>query len=454
MFLIRLVFKLALLLIPILLLGAPVFVLLAGVQSLPLVLEGGSMRHEDVGRIKAMLKQHDPRTLQDGEVRPLTVNQRDLDLMLNTALPQLGQQRAAVDLNPGAANIKYTLALPENPLGKYLNLSALLSQQDDQLEIHRLGVGGSSVPGWAINPVIAAADFVLKGQFEEYRGMRAALKELQLQQDQVYVVYQWNAELAEQIQDRGRDLLLPEADRERIIAYYGEVSRLSHERGGSHSLAVLLQPLFALALERSESSGSPQAENRALFLTLGVVVQGSSIERLVGDRGDLPPRTSGNMGLSLGQRGDPAETRKCSARSPRTSGNMGLSLGQRGDLAEHFLVSAAITAGGGVGLADAAGVFKEISDSRGGSGFSFPDLLADRAGVVLAETAMGSPAAEVQRFMAANTQELAFMPSWSRLPEGMQEMEFTSRYEHLDSASYARVKDEIERRIAACAVYQ
>ena len=41
-------------------------------------------------------------------------------------------------------------------------------------------------------------------------------------------------------------------------------------------------------------------------------------------------------------------------------------------------LSAAIAAAGGGVLADTIGVFKELDDSRGGSGFSFIDLLADR----------------------------------------------------------------------------
>ena len=49
----------------------------------------------------------------------------------------------------------------------------------------------------------------------------------------------------------------------------------------------------------------------------------------------------------------------------------------------HLLISAARAAEGGGPLSDAIGVYKEVSDSRGGSGFSFNDLAADRAGTRL-----------------------------------------------------------------------
>ena len=53
------------------------------------------------------------------------------------------------------------------------------------------------------------------------------------------------------------------------------------------------------------------------------------------------------------------------------------------DLAQHFIVSAVIAAAGGTPIAAAAGVYKELNDARDGSGFSFSDIAADRAGRAL-----------------------------------------------------------------------
>ena len=131
-----------------------------------------------------------------------------------------------------------------------------------------------------------------------------------------------------------------------------------------------------------------------------------------------------------------------------------LTLGGRNDLAKHFSVSAAITAAAGSTLADNIGVFKEVDDSRGGSGFSFADLLADRAGVSLAEVALGPRARELQQHMGNRTQEADYMPGFDALPEGLMELEFRARYEDLDSAAYALVNREIERRLASCAIYR
>ena len=62
------------------LLVATVVLFYQGLQPEPLVSVTGSARQQDVGRLKAMLEQHDPRDLRDGEARTVTVIQRDLNV--------------------------------------------------------------------------------------------------------------------------------------------------------------------------------------------------------------------------------------------------------------------------------------------------------------------------------------------------------------------------------------
>jgi len=130
-------------------------------------------------------------------------------------------------------------------------------------------------------------------------------------------------------------------------------------------------------------------------------------------------------------------------------------LAGRNDLAQHFAISSAIAVAGGSVLADAIGAYKELDDSRGGSGFSFADLLADRAGVELAEAATGSAAQSVQRLMAKDgLQESDFMPSLDNLPEGLMEMQFRQGFGDLDDARYGDVKREINTRLALLPLYR
>ncbi|MBW1767294.1 MAG: hypothetical protein JRJ65_09625 [Deltaproteobacteria bacterium] len=133
-----------------------------------------------------------------------------------------------------------------------------------------------------------------------------------------------------------------------------------------------------------------------------------------------------------------------------------LTLRGRQDLALHFLVSAAIAVSAGGGMADFMGLFKEMDDSRGGSGFSFADLAADRAGVKFANAGTGSSfsANLLQQQMSGQLKEGDFMPRVDHLPEGIMELELKKKYKDLDSATYRIVDEEIERRIVACRVYR
>jgi hypothetical protein len=60
----------------------------------------------------------------------------------------------------------------------------------------------------------------------------------------------------------------------------------------------------------------------------------------------------------------------------------------RADWPKHFTVSAALTVLSLERASDAVGVLKEELDADGGSGFSFGDLLADRAGTAFADLAI------------------------------------------------------------------
>ena len=101
-------------------------------------------------------------------------------------------------------------------------------------------------------------------------------------------------------------------------------------------------------------------------------------------------------------------------------------------------------------------MYKEIEDSHGGSGFSFNDIAADRAGTRFGELATTSDngAQKVQRLLTAGLHESDIMPEVKDLPEYMQEIEFKRRYGGIGSPAYIKMTNEIERRIAALSLYR
>ena len=148
----------------------------------------------------------------------------------------------------------------------------------------------------------------------------------------------------------------------------------------------------------------------------------------------------------------PPDTIVASAASWPAPRPLVLTLRQRDDSALHFLISAVIAAQAGTPLADAVGVWKELADARaGGSGFSFNDLAADRAGARVGERAVRD-AGQLQARFAAGPPESDFMPNAADLPESMPEAAFVARYGGIGAAPYNRMLAEIEKRVAALPV--
>jgi uncharacterized protein YfiM (DUF2279 family) len=218
----------------------------------------------------------------------------------------------------------------------------------------------------------------------------------------------------------------PEENVARLRAYHERIVAISQKLPPSASLAELLVPMMALASERSATS-SPADENRAALIAMTIFVNGWNPARVVPDARDWP---------------------RAHRRSLRLAG--------RHDLAQHFIVSAVIAAAGGTPIAAAAGVYKELSDARDGSGFSFSDIAADRAGERFGALATQSDqsAREMHQRTAAGLRDADVMPSIAGLVDNMTEAEFQLRFGGVGSVTYNNVIDDITKRVLALELYE
>jgi len=408
------------------LLAATALLALYGIESAPLVEPPRQLSHDDIERIRLLLREHDPRRLTRQEDRTLVLTERDLNLLLQYAGPHLADTGGQLQLQPGSAQARLSVPLPGSPPAGYLNIRADFAATDETLRLERLSLGDLALPVWLLDPVLRQGHRLLLERNADYRTAIEAVRALRLEDQRLVLEYRLDPAVVSQLRQRGKGYLFPQADNQRMLAYQSELARLAGALGTRHtSLAGVLPALFQLAAERS-SGGDAQAENRALILTLTLHALGMNPDRFFEVPQEMPV-------------------------VPR----LRLTLLGRHDLAQHYLVSAALAISGGSVLAAAIGEFKELDDSRRGTGFSFPDLLADRAGIRLAELATGSrqQARRLQQQLGAAQQEADFMPRIDDLPEGIMELEFKHRYRDLDSEAYRLVQDEIDRRLATCRVY-
>lgn len=180
-----------------------------------------------------------------------------------------------------------------------------------------------------------------------------------------------------------------------------------------------MPPLFTLASQRSAGGADALAENRAALLTLALQATGRRMSDLVPAIQAAPQRQP-----------------------------VVVTLAGRDDFAQHFLISAVVALEGGGPLADAIGVYKEVADLRDGSGFSFNDIAADRAGTRLGLLARRDPRT-LQDRLARGAPERDFMPDVADLPEFLGRRDFLATYGGVDAPPYRRMLADIDRRLDA-----
>ncbi len=121
-------------------------------------------------------------------------------------------------------------------------------------------------------------------------------------------------------------------------------------------------------------------------------------------------------------------------------------LAGRTDLANHWALSAALAVSLGDDVGRAMGEWKELSDSRpGGTGFSFVDLAADRAGLALARRATdpATAAATAKRLQSADAGYLLPIRALA-LSEGLSEQQFVAGFKTINSAQFDAAKARID----------
>ncbi len=385
-------------------------------QDAPSVPPGVKLTPQDIANAKRIIDQHGPRRARADGPRSVAITEQELSLILNYAASRLGRGSARAALRPGSASLQASVEIPHSPFGRYLNVDAGLRDTGRLPRFDHLRIGSLPVPA-------AIADFLLKESIRRMastdRGELAAdiVKGASIVDGRLTITYVWSGD----IEERVRAAVLSPADEARLHAYHDRLVETLAKVPDKVSLATLMPPMFQAVLERS-ASGDAIAENHAAIMVLAFYANGTELAAIA------PAAASW-------------------ARPARRT----ITLGGRDDFAKHFLISAAIAAKAGSPLADAVGLHKEVADSRGGSGFSFNDIGADRAGTRFGEVASESPerARRLSQALARGVKESDFMPDVADLPEFMPEAEFKRRFGGIGGAGYNEMMARIEARVAS-----
>ena len=391
----------------------------AMLQAEPAVAATQDVNHEDVARALSLLRTHDPRQARAGVVSSALVRERDVEVLLNHAAHRWFAAASRVQLQPRRATIQLSTHAPSNPFGRWLNLELQLEETGGLPVIDSFRIGRLPLPPWLAERIgLYAVDRFGLGQ--ELQLAAEVVRRVRFNPQQVLVTYAWQGD------SMGRlfDGLLTAEELKRLRFYSDLLAELTARRAPSFEMpmAQLLGPMFELARQRSAGGNDAAAENRAVLVALTLYANGRTV-------GSVAPV----------------------ARSWLRARPMRLMLAGRADFPLHFLVSATLASEGTTPLSKAIGVYKEVADSRGGSGFSFNDMAANRAGTRFGALAVQDPQ-RLQDLVARGVSDGELLPRTDDLPEFMAEPEFLRRYGGVGKPAYNALLAEIDRRIGLLAL--
>lgn len=374
---------------------------------------------DDVARVYSMLRTHDPRQARPGLVSTALVRERDLDVLINQGARRWLSLNSRVQLEREAATVQLSVELGQHPLlvfGRWLNVDIRLVQTAGLPVMDAVQVGRLPVPIWLAERVAGwwLSRFAFKAEVDLALDV---VRRVRFAPQQMLVTYAWQGDSLGRLLS---GLVTPE-ELNRLRAYSDRLVEVAarHHSGWQMPMVDMLQPAFELARRRTLAGGEAAEENRAALMVLTLHANGRGLAQVLPAARQWP--------------------------RPRP---LQLLLGGRQDFPLHFLVSASLASEGTTPLSKVVGVYKEVSDSRGGSGFSFNDMAANRAGTRFGEKLLRSPQ-QMQDLLSRGVKDADLLPRVDDLPEFMPEPEFVRRFGGVGAPAYNALLADIDGRIAA-----
>jgi len=395
------------------LLGATLMLAMLATDGKALVERSEAISPTAVAQAKRLFAANDPRQQQRGEVRTIVVPASLLDEGVNYLAGRYLHGRGALRLQKEGATVALSVALPPR---RFLNLRAVVAPGERMPRIASAHLGTLPLPTALIE--FAAAQAITAYGFEKEWEMAAqALRQVSFDVagGTASLTYAWEPDIL----DRARAAAQSEADIKRLReSQLSLAALLAHRAPGTR---ISLAEVLAATIPTSEDAS---LRGRATLLVLASHLAGKDLAAVV-----------------------PA------ARNwPRVRW-VTITLAGRHDLAQHFVISAALAAWAGEPVADAIGLYKELEDARHGSGFSFIDLAADRAGTRFGEILIRNPE-QLMAAMRTTFRDEQLLPTVGDLPEYLYQPEFKRRFDNPESPQFKAMTAEIEHRLDTLPLYR
>ena len=399
------------------------FLLSLAIDDQPSVERITTVAPKHVERAMQLVRQHRVQSRPDSSTKA-SILAEDIDIAANYLVKLFTNGTARVRLSHRQAEISASVPLSLQSIAGYINFQASLNEAQGLPQVHSLRIGQLSVPD-SISQFLTLRVIRWLRSHPQYGSGIDAIEQVRFSGEALKIAYRLQGGL--RTSDQYSLPVLSRSEREKIYRYHlflvenGVRSDSTQSGRENQTLARILQPLMQLAAQHSDNNQAAQ-ENRAAILAATFYILKRPLSYVIPE----------------------------AVHWPRAK-HQTITLDGRHDFAQHFIVSAAITAYADTFLSDAIGLYKEIEDARSGSGFSFNDIAADRAGTLFGEraTANQSTALRIQRWAEQGITDDDLMPAWRDLPEHLPQPVFKKHYGNMDTPAYHHLMDTIEQRVSA-----
>ena len=374
---------------------------------------------------------------QTGE-QYISVNQGEVNgllALLHRAQPGIS---ADVNLEKGRGMLEASIETPVVPLLRFLNVKAIVLSSKNGLLIEQVSLGHLTFSGETfLNFIALITDNVLKENM--LSDVLHLIKRVDITPKNLAMIVELDSTLSSDNKSMLvalRDELALFGDVSLVTSYYQHLEKVAARQSRGISVARLLNQLFTRVIEETTINDNKTAieQNQAALLALSVYLGSDRFELFIGE----------------------VINKDANSLAIRRKMKKYTTLQGRNDLQKHFVYSIALQVFSSVGASDAIGEYKEFLDAnQGGSGFSFADLQADRAGTRLAMIATSNEyrAIRAQQILSQVTdQEL--LPSIDQLEEGLSAEAFKLSYRDVSSKTYQQKLNRIDDNLKTLPIYQ
>jgi hypothetical protein len=409
------------------LLGLPLLMLLLIIEASPLVAQKPAITGE-----VAKTARDNAKALADGLAASrsfidLSFTEQDVVAISAATSHLFDNTNVAIGYSPSFLQLAATSKINVGVFSLYLNgrCEVAITQSNSRLDSCRLG--DLPLPSWLVQPFINAGlwalfDTEVKDSVNNMiAGLQYNDRKLTLSANKSVDFRQRINRSLSNASSVAKAALSNDIPSPELIQLYLATLYQQNFSGGS-----LLLPIVQLAQLASVRSleNDPQTENAAMLWALAIRFGNQRFARI--------------------------------AKVEESKTQLGVKLRGREDLALHFLYSAILQQVGNDALSFNIGELKEVLDSgSGGSGFSFVDLAADKAGIAFAGRLTGAKddAINAQSLLANAQQERVFFPFTHDLPEGFSETSFARIFTEIGSDQYQALEAMIAERIANLSIH-